>query len=254
MDWFLGVSKMQFSQELSLDFYYFCDSRNIIEISRCLLFFSKIFVVIPNNSDIYFGSEYKRENKISQAADDNSFLVRWNERVVIMHSYAELLRWSERVSIFRSPRASLRLHLNANAKLRLRLVVIHIFFSPRRIKGGINWYSDLLCVKYSRTRIKETRIKETFGYKKRFHSSAFMQDKLSTLIGQLIKNMDKRNPILTALCFFYPSLTVMIKQECIGIPDMILLLMKYYYQWILLSIINEAEIIVCSGGAYFHEI
>ena len=29
----------------------------------------------------------------------------------------------------------------------------------------------------------KTRIKETFGYKKRFHSSAFMQDKLSTLIG-----------------------------------------------------------------------
>ena len=32
-----------------------------------------------------------------------------------------------------------------------------------------------------------TRIKETLGYKKRFHSSAFMQDKLSTLIGQPIK-------------------------------------------------------------------
>ena len=40
---------------------------------------------------------------------------------------------------------------------------------------------------YSRTRIKETRIKETFGYKKRFHSSDFMQFKRSTLIGQLIK-------------------------------------------------------------------
>ena len=54
-------------------------------------------------------------------------------------------------------------------------------------------------VKYSRTRIKETRIKETFGYKKRFHSSDFMQVKLSTLIGQLIKEtMDKRNPFLTA--------------------------------------------------------
>ena len=53
---------------------------------------------------------------------------------------------------------------------------------------------------YSRTRIKETRIKETFGYKKRFHSSDFMQVKLSTLIGQLIKEtMDKkRNPFLTA--------------------------------------------------------
>ena len=52
---------------------------------------------------------------------------------------------------------------------------------------------------YSRTRIKETRIKETFGYKKRYHSSDFMQVKLSTLIGQLIKEtMDKRNPFLTA--------------------------------------------------------
>ena len=46
--------------------------------------------------------------------------------------------------------------------------------------------------------MKETRIKETFGYKKRFHSSDFMQVKLSTLIGQLIKEtMDKRNPFLT---------------------------------------------------------
>ena len=36
--------------------------------------------------------------------------------------------------------------------------------------------------RYSRTRIEETRTKEKFGYKKRFHSSAFMQDKLSTLI------------------------------------------------------------------------
>ena len=53
--------------------------------------------------------------------------------------------------------------------------------------------------KYSRTRVKETRIKETFGYKKRFHSSDFMQVKLPTLIGQLIKEtMDKRNPFLTA--------------------------------------------------------
>ena len=50
---------------------------------------------------------------------------------------------------------------------------------------------------YSRTRIKETRIKETFGYKKRFHSSDFMQVKLSTLIGQLIKEtMDERNLFL----------------------------------------------------------
>ena len=56
-------------------------------------------------------------------------------------------------------------------------------------------------VSYSRTRIKETRIKETFGYKKRFHSFTFMQDKLSTLIGQLMKEtVDKRNSFLTALC------------------------------------------------------
>ena len=52
---------------------------------------------------------------------------------------------------------------------------------------------------YSRTRIQETWIKETFGYKKRFHCSDFMQVKLSTLIGQLIKEtIDKRNPFLTA--------------------------------------------------------
>ena len=53
---------------------------------------------------------------------------------------------------------------------------------------------------YNRTRIKETRIKETFGYKKRFHNSAFMHDKLSMLIGRLIKETkDKRNFGLTAL-------------------------------------------------------
>ena len=62
---------------------------------------------------------------------------------------------------------------------------------------------------YSRTRIKERRIKETFGYKKRFHPSDFMQVRLSTFIGQLIKeSMDKRNPFLIAQ--FYPSLTVFI--------------------------------------------
>ena len=43
------------------------------------------------NSDILFGSEYRREMKISQAADNSSFLVRWNERVVIMHSYVEFI-------------------------------------------------------------------------------------------------------------------------------------------------------------------
>ena len=37
-------------------------------------------------------------------------------------------------------RRELRLHSNANAKLRLRLVVI--FALTARFKGGINWYSD----------------------------------------------------------------------------------------------------------------
>ena len=43
-----------------LCFYYFCDSKSIIEISRFQLFFSEIFVILKN-SDILFGSEYKRE-------------------------------------------------------------------------------------------------------------------------------------------------------------------------------------------------
>ena len=39
-----------------------------------------------------------------------------------------------------------------------------------------------------------TRIKETFGYEKRFNFSTFMQDKLSTLIRQVIKEtVNKRN-------------------------------------------------------------
>ena len=47
--------------------------------------------------------------------------------------------------------------------------------------------------------LKKLRIKETVGYKKRFHS-AFMRDKPFTLTGQLIKEtMDKRNSFLTAL-------------------------------------------------------
>ena len=45
-----------------IPFHYFCDSTNIIEISRCLLFFSKILRMILKNSDILFGSDYKREN------------------------------------------------------------------------------------------------------------------------------------------------------------------------------------------------
>ena len=47
--------------------------------------------MILNNSDILFGSDYKRGNSISQAADDISILVRWNERVGIMHSYADVI-------------------------------------------------------------------------------------------------------------------------------------------------------------------
>ena len=42
-------------------YYYFCDSRNISEVSRFQLFFSNIFVVILKNADILFGNEYKRE-------------------------------------------------------------------------------------------------------------------------------------------------------------------------------------------------
>ena len=38
-----------------------------------------------------FGNEYKREIQIFQAADNNSFLVRWSERVVIMQSYSEFI-------------------------------------------------------------------------------------------------------------------------------------------------------------------
>ena len=53
--------------------------------------------------------------------------------------------------------------------------------------------------KYSQTVIK-TRIKETLGYNKNFQSSAFMQNKISMFIGQLINmTIDKRNSFLTAL-------------------------------------------------------
>ena len=60
-------------------------------LKKSTFLFSTILVVIPKNSDIFFGSEYNCEIQISQAADNNSFLVRWNERVVIMHSYAEII-------------------------------------------------------------------------------------------------------------------------------------------------------------------
>ena len=72
-------------------FYCFCFSRNIIVNLKMSTFFSTIFRTILNNSDILFGSDCKRGNKISQAADDNSILVRWNERVVIFHSYADVI-------------------------------------------------------------------------------------------------------------------------------------------------------------------
>ena len=88
--------------------------------------------------------------KISQAVDNNSFLVRWNERVVIMHSYAEVIEMkranvrndafvrrvieiSERVVIIRSPRAS----PHSNATLRLRLVVISLV---REELIGVSWW------------------------------------------------------------------------------------------------------------------
>ena len=54
-------------------------------------FLSNIFLLILENSDILFDSVYKCEYQISQAAGDNSTLVRWNERVVIMHSYAVVI-------------------------------------------------------------------------------------------------------------------------------------------------------------------
>ena len=51
-----------FSMRFKRHFNYFCDSRIIIEISRCLLFFNKILRTILNNSDILFGSDCKRES------------------------------------------------------------------------------------------------------------------------------------------------------------------------------------------------
>ena len=47
--------------------------------------------MILNKSDILFGSDCKRGKHFSQAADNNSILVRWNERVVIIHSYADVI-------------------------------------------------------------------------------------------------------------------------------------------------------------------
>ena len=126
---------MKYIQEFYLAFflfYYFCDSRNIIEIRIIELFFQfnfcRDFEYLLKNSDILFDSEYKREIYIS-------FLVQWNERVVIMLSYAELLRKSKRVLIIRSPRASPAIKCEFEASSTLNS---YIYFSPRRIKDSVN--------------------------------------------------------------------------------------------------------------------
>ena len=62
-------------------------------------------------------------------------------------------------------------------------------------------------MQYSRTRVKETRIKETFGYKKRFHSSTYVQDKRFMLIGQLIKET----------LFLSPSEFLLSELDCISL-------------------------------------
>ena len=96
--------------------------------------------MILKSSDILFGIGNKREIYISQAAGNNSFLKRWTERVLIMHSYAEFIEMKranvrnyalvrrviemKRTSVNYSFAESPRRHSNANAKLRLRLVVI----------------------------------------------------------------------------------------------------------------------------------
>ena len=98
--------------------------------------------MILNNSDILFGSDCKCENIISQAADDNSILVRWNERV-IMHSYADVIEMKRAnvrnyALIIRSLRASPALKCECETSCTLSS---YICFSPR-FEGGINWYLD----------------------------------------------------------------------------------------------------------------
>ena len=51
-----------FLAKTEIHYYYFCDSRNIIEISIILLFLFSTILVILKNSDILFSSDYKREN------------------------------------------------------------------------------------------------------------------------------------------------------------------------------------------------
>ena len=59
-----------------------------------------------------------------------------------------------------------------------------------------------------RRKIKSNSDKETFGYKKRFHSSASMQDKLSMLIHvELIKTMDERNSFLNEFLSEFDCIT-----------------------------------------------
>ena len=61
-----------------------------VTISKSIfpLFFSGSFRYRPT---VFFSTVGRAEIFKSQAADDNSFLVRWNERVVIMHSYVEFI-------------------------------------------------------------------------------------------------------------------------------------------------------------------
>ena len=74
-------------------FVFFRRSPNCIvfTIQFTILQFLSDFKYLLKNVDNLFGSEYKREIYISQAADIILFLARWNERVVIMHSFAEFI-------------------------------------------------------------------------------------------------------------------------------------------------------------------
>ena len=76
-----------FSLFLRKEEYY----RNLIFFLLFSAFFRRDSEYLLKKSDTLFGSECKREFQISQGDDNNSFLVRWNERVVIMHSYAEFV-------------------------------------------------------------------------------------------------------------------------------------------------------------------
>ena len=76
---------------------------------------------------------------MSQAADI-SILVRWNERVVIMHSYADVIEMKRAnvrnyALIIRSLRASPAFKCECETSSTLSS---YIFFSPRRIKSGVN--------------------------------------------------------------------------------------------------------------------